>query len=496
MAKGLREKEEKEARESQLQQAIANDDVDELHKLIGDEQQLLDRLSKDPFPNTPLHLAVAAGKTQVAMEIAILKPSFARKLNSDGWSPMHLALQYEHYDIVRALMIRDLKLIQVQGRCGITPLHYIAGKEGDDELELLAEFLCACKSSIEDLTSQCETVVHIAVKNHNLKAFEVLFGWLKRVHRTEIFKWKDQDGNTVLHIAASGEPQKEILLRLHGYVNLDVKNFQGKTSREILQDYGKRSGIEGSEIKKLLIGKTNINAKKKAMEIFRNHGKRLGCAGRGGRPPAPKPTPRPSLSELLRRELTMFEKSMSWLRVRNELACTIVFGVAILIATATYQAALSPPGGYWGDNSSNPLPNSIVVTANSGGIAVEKPHEAGNIILTGSKLYQFTALNTTVFWVSIITIWFTAIPLLPYTLPVHLLTLLVGEAYLATLLTEFPKSDQGAGGCIVVIFMSLLAIVLVVPLFSWAKYYKCKMRLRRVATERRVGNFLELKDGK
>ncbi|KAF8031691.1 hypothetical protein BT93_D0801 [Corymbia citriodora subsp. variegata] len=233
------------------------------------------------------------------------------------------------------------------------------------------------------------------------------------------------------------------------------------------------------------------------MEIFRNLGKRLGCVGRGGRPPAPKPTPRPSLSELLSRELTMFEKSTSWLiSAQNEVACTIVCGVATLIATATYQAALSPPGGYWGDNSSNPLANSTVVTANSSGIAVEKPHEAGNIILTGSKLYQFTALNTMVFWVSIITIWFTAIPLLPYTLPVYFLTLWVGEAYLATLLTEFPKSDQGAGGCIVVIFMSLLAVVLVVPLFSWRNYYMYKMQLQRVATERGVGNFLELKGGK
>ncbi|KAF8031645.1 hypothetical protein BT93_D0760 [Corymbia citriodora subsp. variegata] len=141
MAKGLHKKEEKEARESRLQQAIANDDVNELHKLIREEQQLLDRLSKDPFPNTPLHLAAAAGKTQVAMEIAILKPSFARKLNSDGHSPMHLALQHEHYKIVRALMNRDPKLIRVQGQCGITPLHYVAEKEGDDELELLAEFV-------------------------------------------------------------------------------------------------------------------------------------------------------------------------------------------------------------------------------------------------------------------------------------------------------------------------------------------------------------------
>ncbi|KAK3433598.1 hypothetical protein EUGRSUZ_L00139 [Eucalyptus grandis] len=179
------------------------------------------------------------------MELAILRPSLAQKLNPEGYSPIHLALQQEQYQTVRALMNFNPKLIRVYGRGGITPLHYVAEKEGDKELELLAEILYACKSSIEDLTSRCETAVHVAVKNHNLKAFKVLFGWLKRVHLTEILNWKDQDDNTVMHISVSGEPQKEIILALHAHVDLDVKNFQGKTAQEILQDSGKSAGIEG-----------------------------------------------------------------------------------------------------------------------------------------------------------------------------------------------------------------------------------------------------------
>ncbi|KAF8031671.1 hypothetical protein BT93_D0782 [Corymbia citriodora subsp. variegata] len=146
-----------------LQLAIENDNVDELHRLIVEEQKLLDHASNDPFPNTPLHVATAAGKTQVAMELAILKPWFARKLNREGYNPMHLALQYEHYHTMRVMMTLDSKLIRIRGCCGITPLHYVAGKKGDIELELLAEFLSACKSSIEDLTNRCKTVVHIAI---------------------------------------------------------------------------------------------------------------------------------------------------------------------------------------------------------------------------------------------------------------------------------------------------------------------------------------------
>ncbi|KAI6704302.1 hypothetical protein NL676_013438, partial [Syzygium grande] len=197
-----------------LQEAIAADDVTELYSSIERDENILDRGSAGPFPNTPLHEAADKGKTKVAMEIAILKPSFARKLNRGGHSPMHLALQNKHYDTARALMTLDPKLIRVRGRGGITPMHFVAGEKGDNErdneelLELLAEFLSACKSSIKDLTSQCETAVHIAVKNHNIGAFKVLLGWLKSVHLTTILSWKDQDGNTVLHIAVS-EQQPE-----------------------------------------------------------------------------------------------------------------------------------------------------------------------------------------------------------------------------------------------------------------------------------------------
>ncbi|KAK3433647.1 hypothetical protein EUGRSUZ_D00947 [Eucalyptus grandis] len=105
---------------------------------------------------------------------------------------MHLALQNKHYPTTRALMSLDLELIQVRERGGITPLHFVAGKIGDNEqekvelLELLAEFLSTGKLSIEDLMNQCETAIHIAVRTGNTEAFKVLFGWLRRANLTQI----------------------------------------------------------------------------------------------------------------------------------------------------------------------------------------------------------------------------------------------------------------------------------------------------------------------
>ncbi|KAF7848766.1 hypothetical protein BT93_L1581 [Corymbia citriodora subsp. variegata] len=397
-----------------LHHAIEYDDVDELHRLIVEDRNLLERVSEDPFPNTPLHVAAAAGKIQVAMEVAILKPSVARKLDPEGYSPMHLALQHKHYQTVRALMTLDLELIRVRGRRGITPLHYVAGKEGDNELELLAEFLSTCRSSIKDLTSRCETAVHVAVKNHNLKAFMVLFGWLVQVGLTRILSWKDQDGNTVLHIAAY-KGQLEIIKPLIECMNVNAKNFNGRTALDIFQ--------------------VNVHFDEDVVKRLRR-----------------KSTFTLSLSQYFSRELTVSEKIEYAMGIGDEATRDIILVVATLIATATYQ--------------------SSVATANFSGIAIEKPHKAGNTILSGSDLYSFVYVNTMAFFVSVASIGVAALSLRPQPLIVYISLLILSLAYGFILVVEFPKSDRVKGFILMEVFLVLLDMTLGLLCGMW------RMRIR------------------
>lgn len=429
MARGLAQKEDREARETRLQQAIAHDDVDELHNLIGEEHQLLDRQSRGPFQNTPLHIAAAAGKTDVAMEMAILKPSFARKLNSDGYSPMHLALQHENYLTVRALKTFDPKLIRVRGRRGMTPLHFVAEKEGDNELELLAEFLFACKPSIKDLTNQGETAVHIAVKNGNLNAFNVLFGWLKRVNLIHILKWKDHSGNTVLHIAVL-KKQPKIIKQLIKYTDVNVENSQGDTALKIFEE----NPWNDQEVAKKLQPKR--------------------CSTR--EPPL-------SLSKFFSSPLTSLEKYEFFFGFGDETARDIILLVSTLIATATYQAALSPPGGYWQDSS----PPSNSSAANPNGTDTENPHQAGDIIMKGWSLYFFSIVNSMAFFTSIGAIWASAIPLLPRTNMVCIAMVILGTAFSYSLVSQFPKSEEGPANLLRGFYVSLVFAGLVIPVVVW-----------------------------
>ena len=184
--------------DQRLKKAAQKGDIDALYELIHEDPCILDRLDQIAFLETPMHIAASAGHTHFSLEIMRLKPTFSRKKNQHGFSPMHLALQNNKTWTARHLLSADRNLVRVRGREAKTPLHYVA-EIGN--VVLLAEFLAACPESIQDLTIRKETAVHVAAKNDKLGALEVLLGWLQRVDMDMILQWTDDEGNTALHIA-------------------------------------------------------------------------------------------------------------------------------------------------------------------------------------------------------------------------------------------------------------------------------------------------------
>ena len=220
----------------EMKQVAEKGNIDGFYDLIQKDVKYLEYIDEFPFIDTPLHTAASAGKIPFAMEVMRLKRSFARKPNPDGFSPIDLALQNGHIEMVHQLLHVDQDLVRVRGRENMTPLHHVAKR--NDQLHLLIEFISICPDSIADVTTQNETALHIALKNDNIESFNALVGWLASnwsqnasVYERKILNWKDEEGNTVLHIAVSNK-QTQVrslqysIMKIQTNINLVLTQYE------------------------------------------------------------------------------------------------------------------------------------------------------------------------------------------------------------------------------------------------------------------------------
>ena len=66
--------------------------INDFYNLIRNDVKLLEHIDELPFVNTTLHILASAGQIPFSIEMMILKPSFVRKRNPNGDTPIHLAL--------------------------------------------------------------------------------------------------------------------------------------------------------------------------------------------------------------------------------------------------------------------------------------------------------------------------------------------------------------------------------------------------------------------
>ncbi|QCE16328.1 ankyrin [Vigna unguiculata] len=364
--------------------AAQDGDVDLLYKLIQMQPYVLEHTDFMPFVDTPLHVAAAAGHASFCTELIRLKPSFSWKLNQCGLSPMHLALQKKHHRLVCRFVEINKDLVRIKGREGLTPLH-LATQTGT--IDLLPKFLSACPDSIEDVTVRSETSLHIAVKYNQFQALEVLVGWLQRNcqrhaqnRERRILNWRDEAGNTVLHLSVLKVfPQAcAVKLLLESNIDINAKNFEDLTALDIVEI--NQTEAHSAEIRDMLVRRGALRGFSIATT---------------------------TLVEELRAKITFNERiAISVTRLRKRISNdtrNALLVVAILFATNTYEAVRSPPGGvYQAEGSSN---NKISTSFQHSEYAAMQ-EIAGKVVMKMQIFNWFWSFNTFSCYLSILMICF------------------------------------------------------------------------------------------
>ncbi|KAK6787985.1 hypothetical protein RDI58_016510 [Solanum bulbocastanum] len=376
--------------DEEMKEAAQDGNIDAFYRIIEDNPSILKQIEALEFVETPLHTAASCGNTDFAIEMLSLRPSFGRKLDPRGYSPLDLALRNEQRDTVKQLILFDPKLIQVRSRGRKTPLHYVAE---NDDADLLSEFLVACPSAINSRTIRRETALHLAVSNKCFEAFQVLIGWIYRTGNRRKLDWKDKNGSTVLHIAAQTGQVEVVKILTRQKMDLDIRDQYHMTALDIVSNLGDDSSQEYAQIREILhrvgaMKRTELPWEFNMMHLLR------------------KIPSFPEASEIIRSQAVRSVDSNKGLTGDMRNAYLVV---TVLIVTASFQAIISPPGGGWqrnNDDDNNNNNTALVMPPNTTMKYSESSIKKGSSpSRRGPKdrlFYPFLVLNSVTFAFSVV----------------------------------------------------------------------------------------------
>ncbi|XP_058211399.1 protein ACCELERATED CELL DEATH 6-like [Rhododendron vialii] len=259
--------------------------------------------------------ALHAARDCCVIIISILirkKPDLMRQIDDHGKAAIHYAVEADYLDFVHQMLKADASIALFPDNDGHTPL---LGAASSGRWYFCRDILKICPESIEARNHEGQHALHLCKFRHAcflIRIPEIL----------ELLNVGDEEGNTPLHLAIKeNDYEKAMLLSSSASIELGAVNKEGLTALDLCESDWK-----------------HINLRRLMWFRLRRHG-----ASRGRHPNVHKvPHGRP--------RITIRSRDEDMKPYINTLAL-----IAALIATLTFAAAFTMPGGY------NPSPDNLGV---------------------------------------------------------------------------------------------------------------------------------------
>eukprot|EP01018_Ginkgo_biloba_P008598 Gb_22741 [translate_table: standard] len=300
--------------------------------LAGQRDQAIKLVEiEDNYGNTAMHLAVWGDHFGVVKKLLKLEPQLCYSLNKDHESPLHIAVKLGFLEIVKEIMKDKPDSIEVLSKHGKNVLHLATEiPQMDVVTYLVNEVNCSKDEKDKGCEKGGDASLDIAARNKNEKdrdtgdEIESEPNDIQKEEKTSDNKWCEKGGgDTPLHIAARNKNAQivEALVKVPG-VNKNAINKKGLTPLDIARE--NTEYYESYRILKMLV---NFPPKKKPF-LYST----------------------PNVTDPKHKKCNeLVEKSFKH-RANSELV------VAVLLATVSFTAAFTVPGGFYTDDQKDGTP--------------------------------------------------------------------------------------------------------------------------------------------